>query len=158
MANTIYLGVTVVCAAVQVERRPGRPSLQSSARPVPPRPAPPPRFLINIYGGEDAGEGEGEEQNEEKSLLHHSLSRFKLSLNSPGPSPPSLPSSLDPAMFEPLSPALLSFSLVAPVRPVLPLNIQLVSETASRVLFLSVSPRQYALTFKFLQGLAKNPC
>ena len=132
-----------IVAAVQIERRPGRPSLSASARrqTVSAHTA---RAMINNNNfTEDLSLGA--ERSEEKCLVHNSLDQFKATLAklSPvytSPQPPSMLDS-DPDIFDSLGPALVSFSLRAPgtgggvTRP----SIQLVAETSSRLLFMSTS-------------------
>ena len=130
-----------IVAAVQIERRPGRPSLSASARrqTVSAHTA---RAMINNNNfTEDLSLGA--ERSEEKCLVHNSLDQFKATLAklSPvytSPQPPSMLDS-DPDIFDSLGPALVSFSLRAPGGGVTRPSIQLVAETSSRLLFMSTS-------------------
>ena len=129
-----------IVAAVQIERRPGRPSLTANARrqTVSANTA---RAMINNNNfREELGLG-GER--EEKSLLHNSLDQFKATLAklSPTYTSPQSASVLDsdPDIFDSLPPSLVSFSLKAPGLGVTRPSIQLVAETSSRLLFMSTS-------------------
>ena len=127
----------VIVAAVQIERRPGRPSLTSSTR----------RQTVSAHTARAmiSNNNFTEELGEEKSLAHSSLDQFKATLAKLGPSlpPPQAVSVLDsdPDIFDSLAPALVSFSLKAPgvQGGVTSPSIQLVAETSSRLLFMSTS-------------------
>ena len=98
--------------SVQVERRPGRPSLSVTRRRH--------QQDINHY-------------NQEKLFMFSSLDQFKQTLNHTSLSPPATvnPLELDTEMFDILPPTITTFTLTPPPS----LNT---SETASRVLFLSI--------------------
>ena len=126
-----------IVAAVQIERRPGRPSLTANTRrqTVSANTA---RAMINNNDfREELGLGG------EKSLVHNSLDQFKatlakLSHSYTSPQSASVLDS-DPDIFDSLPPSLVSFSLKAPGGGVTCPSIQLVAETSSRLLFMSTS-------------------
>lgn len=135
-----------IVAAVQIERRPGRPSLSASARRQTVSAHTARAMITNNNFTEELSLGA--ERSEEKCLVHNSLDQFKATLAklSPTYTSPQTASVLDsdPDIFDSLGPALVSFSLRAPGAQggqagVTSPSIQLVAETSSRLLFMSTS-------------------
>jgi len=127
-------------AAVQSERRPGRPSLSNSQGKK--------RRSIEVTVGceEEATSSEGTDENlepdrqtqlGERALLFSSLAALKESLQDQAEERQSI-EELDQAAFDTLDPSLISFSLSPPLPAVPEMTPQFVCETASRLLFLSV--------------------
>jgi len=123
-------------AAVQSERRPGRPSLGNSQGKK--------RRSIEVTVGceEEATSSEGTEENletqlGERALLFSSLAALKESLQDQAEERQSI-EELDQGAFDVLDPTLISFCLSPPLPAVPEMTPQFVCETASRLLFLSV--------------------
>ena len=152
--------------SVQVERRPGRPSLSVTSRRAP----------VSRLLEETGEEGRERDYDQEKFLMFNSLHQFKQTLQpsptttlqldklSPGPLH-LLQAPLDTEMFDILPPSITTFSISPPpTAPTLNINNQAVSETASRVLFLSVHWTKNIPVFRSLpttvqvspQNLASN--
>ena len=141
-------------AAVQSERRPGRPSLNGKKK-VKPRTsssvileAQPSihRHSLSVNNNHFFNFGDGYEENieesddlllNEKALIINSLNELKDNLNDNKDQ--SIDTrSIDPQMFDYLHPSLVHFQLPSPLLSPSKLNSQFVCETASRLLFLSV--------------------
>ena len=126
--------------SVQVERRPGRPSLSVTSRR-----APLSRLLEEP--GEDVRDVRERERDydQEKFIMFNSLNQFKqtLQLSSSNTIQQDklnlLQGPLDTEMFDILPPSITTFSISPPATTTtININNQAVSETASRILFLSV--------------------
>ena len=143
-------------AAVQTERRPGRPSLNGKKKKVMPE---------NYNWVDNVGDELGEEFQEiddgflnEKAMIMKSLTELKSNLNdkmlhshnnSPG---------IDPKMFDKLHPSLVKFQLPFPLPTPFQLNTQFVCKTASRLFFLSVHWARKITVFQSLRYSTRCPC
>ena len=121
--------------SVQVERRPGRPSLSVTRR------RPPVSRLL-----EETAE-EVTDYDQEKFIMFNSLNHFKQTLQPTTAKQEKLSHAslhhlqapLDTEMFDILPPSITMFTISPPpITSTLNINNQAVSETASRILFLSV--------------------
>ena len=123
--------------SVQVERRPGRPSLSVTRR------RPPVSRLL-----EETAE-EVTDYDQEKFIMFNSLSHFKQTLQPPTTTTQQdklshaslhhLQAPLDTEMFDILPPSITMFTISPPATTSSTnINNQTVSETASRILFLSI--------------------
>merc|ERR1719278_1955643 len=124
-------------AAVQSERRPGRPSLGNSQQAKKRR-----SIEVTVGCEEEATSSEGTEENletqlGERALLFSSLAALKESLQDQAEERQSI-EELEQGAFDVLDPALISFCLSPPLPAVPEMTPQFVCETASRLLFLSV--------------------
>jgi len=124
-------------AAVQSERRPGRPSLGNSQQGKKRR-----SIEVTVGCEEEAASSEGTDENletqlGERALLFSSLAALKESLQDQAEERQSI-EELEQGAFDVLDPALISFCLSPPLPAVPEMTPQFVCETASRLLFLSV--------------------
>jgi len=116
----------------QVERRPGRPSLNTSSRLRNVSSKSNQSKVTKTSNNNNTSHATMNDDAKEKVLLYNSLDQLKETLSSNMSS-----STVPDDIFDNLSPSLTSFKLTSPVSTC-PLNLQHVSERSSRILFLTL--------------------